>query len=122
MTTEFDCPLPVLEAILNEFPWMTVVRDKYGRVPLANAAGAPAGIVSNQFIHLLVLIRPETLMEKDNDKRIPLHLAIDSKKDWSSVLKVMVQSFQIVSGFKMASQNFFLSCSSLQRIGRVSTI
>ena len=93
MTTEFDCPLPVLEAILNEFPWMTVVRDKYGRVPLANAAGAPAGIVSNQFIHLLVLIRPETLMEKDNDKRIPLHLAIDSKKDWSSVLKVMVQSF-----------------------------
>jgi hypothetical protein len=93
MATEFNCPMTVIEAILNEFPWMTIAHDVHGRVPLASAAGAPLNIVSNQFIQLLILVRPEVLIKKDNEGRTPLHIAIDMDRDWSSVLKFMVQSF-----------------------------
>ncbi len=91
MTTEFDCPVAVLEAIIKEFPWMIVARDKYGRVPLASAAGAPESSVSNELLQFLVSVAPQTLLEKDKDGRIPLHLAIDHKLKWSSI-KFMVLS------------------------------
>lgn len=92
MATEFDCSLNLLKAILHDFPWLTKERDDCGRVPLASAANAPADLVSAAFIKVLILSDPRTLLEYDNDGRCPLHLAIDSQRDWSGELKDMVES------------------------------
>ena len=92
MVTEFKCPLALLEAILNDHAWMTTARDTDGRVPIACAAKAPQSIVSTEFIQLLTFVNPKMLLEMDNDGRVPLHLAIDSKKDWDQVLLFMVKA------------------------------
>ena len=91
LVTEFQCSLRLLQAILDEFPMMTTYRDEDGRVPLANAAAAPTGVVSSQFVRLLTFYNKNMLVERDNRGRLPLHLAIDRDREWERVLKFMVQ-------------------------------
>lgn len=91
MTFEFQCPVLLTRAILSEFPSMATWKDDKGRVALATALNAPrSNMVPIETIQLLVVINPKMLLVRDNNGRIPFHIAIDTNKDWN-ILKFMLQ-------------------------------
>jgi hypothetical protein len=92
MLLDFDCPLSLAQAVLDEYPSMTRNRDKQGRVPVAYAAISQELPFSILMIRMLILTNHEALWEQDIDGRIALHSAIDSGKGWNLIARSMAKS------------------------------
>mmetsp|Transcript_1578 Transcript_1578/g.2885 ORF Transcript_1578/g.2885 Transcript_1578/m.2885 type:complete len:371 (+) Transcript_1578:58-1170(+) len=91
MTFEFQCPLALTKVILSEFPYMAESKDDQGHIPLATALNAHSSkMVPLETVKMLVMANPKMLLERDHDGRIPFHIAIDTKRDWS-LLKFMLK-------------------------------
>jgi ankyrin repeat protein len=62
---------------------MAMMRDDKGRNALAAALHAPSFMVSKETYQLLIMLNPCMLLERDDDGRIPFHIAIDSNEEWN---------------------------------------
>lgn len=83
LAMDFDCPVDMINCIIQRFPKLSMEKDSNGRTCLARAVSTKH-IPSSELIQMLLEVDMKSALEADAVGRIPIHLAISNQISWSA--------------------------------------